>query len=109
MARAFQGIRAGEGASAAQIGRHVSLREFVDKRGVAWKAWDVVPGGMNPATAAELFVGEYQEGWLAFEAQNDLRRLPQWPADWAALPDTDLEHLCERAVPITRRVVKNAD
>ena len=82
----------------------MALREFVDKRGVAWKAWDVIPGGMNPATAAELFVGEYQEGWLAFESPNDLRRLSRWPADWAALPVADLEELCEHAAPITRRV-----
>ncbi|HVE79247.1 MAG TPA: hypothetical protein VNA89_10315 [Gemmatimonadaceae bacterium] len=84
----------------------MALREIVDDRGVQWKVWDVVPAGMHPATAAELFVGDYQEGWLAFESATERRRLAQFPVDWEAMSRAELLRLSERAevvVPRRRR------
>jgi hypothetical protein len=81
----------------------VALREFVDNKGVAWRVWDVTPDKMHPVTARELFLGEYQEGWLAFESAAERRRLSQWPDDWAELPRERLVVLLEQAAPVARR------
>jgi hypothetical protein len=81
----------------------VGLREFVDKRGVGWKVWDVTPEGMHPTTVRELFLGDFEEGWIAFESATERRRLPKWPRDWVDLSDAELEALLEQAVPVVRR------
>jgi hypothetical protein len=81
----------------------VSLREFVDKHGTEWKVWDITPESMHPVTAQEFFLGEYQEGWLAFESANERRRLSQWPLNWCDLSSDELEQLCEQAKPAPRR------
>ena len=81
----------------------MALREFVDNKGVAWRAWDVTPDKMHPVTARELFLGEYQEGWLAFESDSERRRLSRWPDDWAELPRDALIQLLEKAAPVARR------
>jgi hypothetical protein len=81
----------------------VALREYVDRQGVQWRVWDVTPEGMNPATVRELFLGEFEEGWLAFESGTIRRRLARWPKNWAQMADGELEQLCERATLVTRR------
>ena len=81
----------------------MALREFVDKQGTAWRVWDVTPEGMNPATVRELFLGEFEEGWLAFECATARRRLAHWPKDWATKSDGELEQLCGSASLVTRR------
>jgi hypothetical protein len=81
----------------------VALREFVDKQGTEWRVWDVTPEGMNPATVRELFLGEFEEGWLAFECATSRRRLARWPRNWAKMSDGELEDLCETASLVTRR------
>jgi hypothetical protein len=81
----------------------MALREFVDKSGIAWNVWDITPESMHPVTVREFFLGEYQEGWLAFESANERRRLANWPKNWATLSDEELEALCERAKPAPRR------
>jgi hypothetical protein len=58
---------------------------------------------MNPATVRELFLGEFEEGWLAFECATARRRLARWPKNWATMSDGDLEQLCETATLVTRR------
>jgi hypothetical protein len=81
----------------------MALREFVDKRGVEWKVWDITPESMHPVTVREFFLGEYQEGWLAFECADERRRLAHWPKNWAELSDETLGELCDRAKPAPRR------
>jgi hypothetical protein len=81
----------------------MALREFVDKQGVAWKVWDITPESMHPVTVREFFLGEYQEGWLAFESPDERRRLADWPPNWAELSDEELGRLCDRAKPAPKR------
>lgn len=81
----------------------MALREFVDKHGTLWNVWDITPESMHPVTVREFFLGEYQEGWLAFESASERKRLAAWPENWASLSDGELEALCERAKPAPRR------
>ena len=81
----------------------MALREFRDRNGVVWRAWAVTPEFMHPATAAEDYLGDYQEGWLTFECQEARRRLPRIPRGWEALPDAELERLLESALQAPRR------
>jgi hypothetical protein len=87
----------------------MALREFIDKHGIVWNVWDITPESMHPVTVREFFLGEYQEGWLAFESANERRRLSSWPEDWASLSDEELAALCERAKPAPRRSAQETD
>ena len=78
----------------------MALREFIDKRGVKWKAWDISPDSVHPVTRLEFVVGEFQDGWLAFESAHERRRVADYPGNWMELPDADLEELCALATPI---------
>ena len=75
----------------------MALREFVDRRGVPWKVWDITPESIHPVTRLEFVLGEFQEGWLTFESPNERRRLPELPGGWMNLSDVELELLCARA------------
>lgn len=79
------------------------IREFRDRSGTAWKVWDVTPERMHPATAAEDFLGAYQEGWLTFEAETERRRLPRVPRGWDQAPDDELEWLLDAAQVVAHR------
>ena len=82
------------------------MREFVDSRHVEWRAWDITPERMHPATAREMFHGEYadfQEGWLVFESATERRRLAPFPSRWESLPLERLEELLARAVRVQTR------
>ena len=83
-----------------------SLREFVDTEGREWRVWPVIPG---PARAGkrEKSLGEFAQGWLAFETLDETlrRRLPHYPADWLTMPEERLQELLRMAVEApTRRV-----
>ena len=78
------------------------LREFSD-RGVRWRVWDVTPEKMHPSTAADGYLGEYQEGWLVFESESERRRLPRVPRGWEQLPDDELQWLLDAAQIVARR------
>jgi hypothetical protein len=41
--------------------------------------------------------GGLDGGWLAFESTRERRRLSPIPSGWDAVPDTELERLCQRA------------
>ena len=75
----------------------MAVRDFTDERGVTWRVWAVTPDQLQPRTAAEDYLGEFGEGWLCFESENERRRLASFPADWAALPDDALRDLLARA------------
>ncbi len=53
----------------------------------------------------ERYLGQYVQGWLAFECpQVEVRRrLPNHPADWFRMPDADLARLLAQAVEVLRR------
>ncbi|HEX6598322.1 MAG TPA: hypothetical protein VF034_03300 [Gemmatimonadaceae bacterium] len=82
----------------------MSVREFTDSNGIEWRAWDVTPEHMHPATRSEDFMSNLQDGWLTFESATDKRRLAApYPSDWTTYRIPDLEALCARAKSVTRR------
>ena len=84
----------------------MSVREFKDRTGVFWRAWNITPEKIHPVTKAEDYLADcYQLGWVVFEtaAGDQKRRLCPFPSDWNELTDADLEQLLERAEPISPR------
>jgi len=95
-------------------------REFKDSDGRHWDVWTVVPafaerrrpGGELPAGVQERrrhdefrvsLGGKWANGWLAFATQGERRRLLTFPTNWEDLSDAELEALCKRAQPASRR------
>jgi hypothetical protein len=81
------------------------LRDFRDAEGREWRVWEVRPGSTGLRINPERYLGEYVKGWLAFECPRDeiRRRLPNHPADWFGMADTDLDRLLPLAVEVLRR------
>ena len=77
--------------------RGMSLREFTDEDGTAWRVWETIPerGG---ATLA----GDFKLGWLTFESETDRRRLSPVPAGWAMISDARLAMLSRLAKSIRK-------
>ena len=82
-----------------------AVREFRDARGILWRAWAVVPGQTRPDRPIEHRLGEYSDGWLAFESEDGSQRcrLPHYPADWIRQSNQALEEMLERAEPVRVR------
>jgi len=86
----------------------MAVREFTDSKGVEWRAWDVTPEHMHPATRGEDFMSNLQDGWLAFESATEKRRLEApYPTDWTSCRITELEALCRQAKPVVRRSLQS--
>ncbi len=81
----------------------MAVRDIVDEDGIPWKVWPVMASAIHPKTAAEDFLGDYGEGWLAFESSTSRRRLARFPQDWARLPDKDLLRLLKAAEVVQPR------
>jgi len=81
----------------------MAVRDFVDAAGVAWKVWPVSPEALQPKTAAEDYLGEYEAGWLCFESEGERRRLAEYPEGWAALSDAELHVLLRAAAVVPER------
>lgn len=76
------------------------MRDFMDHRGLQWRAWEVRPESIFPQTKAEDFLAEcFKDGWLVFETLDGLhkRRLCPPPYAWDQRSDVDLAHLVDRA------------
>jgi hypothetical protein len=76
------------------------MREFTDERGRAWRAWDVMPESIHPATKAEDWLADcYITGWIVFEtvSEDEKRRLCPWPINWMELPEQELRELLGKA------------
>ena len=84
------------------------VREFRDRKGQAWRVWEVRPGVGRPLRDLHRHLGNYLNGWLAFGClDNEMRkRLPKFPPDWLEMSDSELEALLHRAVdvPVRKRV-----
>jgi hypothetical protein len=81
----------------------MAVRDVVDENGVKWKVWSVQKNAIHPKTAAEDFLGDYAEGWLCFECDNQRRRLARFPDDWDKLPQTELVRLLKAAQVVPPR------
>ncbi len=81
----------------------MAVRDFVDSEGVRWSVWPVVPEMLQPRTAAEDYLGEYEAGWLCFESATERRRLAEYPEDWDRLADEELRILLRVAAVVPAR------
>jgi hypothetical protein len=88
-----------------------AIREFRDARGVAWRVWAVTPGQLHSDRPSTARLGEYSDGWLAFETDDgsQRRRLPHYPEDWAKRSNHALELLLDRADPVRPRRTSEPD
>lgn len=76
------------------------VREFTDERGRDWRAWDVKPEAIHPATKAEDYLADcYITGWIVFETvvEDEKRRLCPWPINWMELTDKQMCDLLTKA------------
>ena len=82
-----------------------AVREFRDARGILWRVWAVTPGLSHPDRPQANRLGEYSDGWLAFESDDGTRRcrLPHYPREWSRQTNQALEELLERAEPVKAR------
>ena len=62
----------------------MAYREFTDRTGVSWRAWDT-----RPHSAANVRA-RYAGGWLSFESARERRRLHPIPEAWADAPEHEL-------------------
>jgi hypothetical protein len=101
----------------------MALREFIDARGVAWKAWDVppwrvftelrsrgerrvrqIPGytperRQNRERRRRTAAPGLERGWVCFECAEEKRRLIPPPPNWDEVTEGELADLCSRASP----------
>jgi hypothetical protein len=87
-----------------------AIREFNDRDGRTWRVWAVTPTHLR-ASKREASLGEFEHGWLAFETIDEVsrKRLPHYPADWAAMSEPKLQELLGLAVEARRTEPKRAD
>jgi hypothetical protein len=81
----------------------MAVREFVDERGVEWRAWNITPESIHPVTRAEDYLVDcFQLGWLVFETTDadQKRRLCPFPSRWDECTDTEMRELLSRAEPV---------
>ena len=90
--------RSGPSNEIAPIGEH---RRFVDRTGVAWDAFAVMPT-TEPKGLVRL-PEQYQHGWLCFESATEKRRLGPIPADWRTVSEEQLRRLRDAAQPVQYR------
>jgi hypothetical protein len=81
------------------------VREFRDRKGQAWRVWEVRPGVDRPLRDLHRYLGDYLNGWLAFGClDNDIRkRLPGYPPDWLTMSNRELEALLDEAKDVPPR------
>lgn len=69
----------------------MSYREFTDREGRTWRAWDTYPQSRSIVTAA------FAQGWLCFESEAGKRRLTPIPHSWEEMPPERLDLLLRAA------------
>ena len=81
-------------------------RAITDERGVRWDVFAVRPEP-RPSPHSQLR-GNYQRGWLCFDAGVEKRRFSPIPDDWQTITDQQLVYLSQRAEPVPRRRGRSA-
>lgn len=80
------------------------MREFTDSNNIEWRVWDVTRAHLHPVTRGEDYLGNLQDGWLAFHSDDENRRLEApYPSNWHSFSIAQLEDLCRLATPVTKR------
>ncbi len=110
----------------------MGLRAFRDSESREWRVWDVRPvsspslerrvrerrnpdplllysgperrssGDRRVATTTRWVIPIRE--WLAFDSEEEKRRLMPVPEAWEELPDHELEKLCSRAVRVQKKL-----
>jgi len=82
-----------------------SVRQFEDKHGRTWRAWPVTPDVTSTRTASRRSLGDFQDGWICFEAldESGRRRLPKRGKRWSDLRAEELAELLEEAMAVPAR------
>ena len=105
----------------------MGYRSFMDRQGMDWQAWDVIPaladrrmhdrrtmkapfdGDRRRATERRVTPGRRPalssglgDGWLCFEASQEKRRLSPIPSDWLVCALDGLWHYLALAKPAVR-------
>ena len=81
-----------------------AIREFTDRDGKEWRVWAVIPA-FSRSSKRESTLGEFEDGWLAFETLDgsERKRLPHYPANWRTMSDAKLQELLGLAVEAPTR------
>jgi hypothetical protein len=92
-------------AAGAPTGEETVVRQFEDETGRRWRAWPVVPDAQRTHQSSLRGLGEYQGGWICFEALDDSgrRRLPGRGRRWSDLPAEELPRLLAEAINVPER------
>jgi len=101
----------------------MALREFRDRRGVEWLAWDVPPvrayspertgrerrvsqaagytpeRRVQPDRRGKRAASGLERGWLCFQCESEKRRLAPPPPGWDAAGEEELEAFLHSARP----------
>jgi hypothetical protein len=75
-------------------------RVFVDDRGVQWDAFAVQPSGK---VGRQTLPPPYDQGWLALQCPEGIRRVAPIPEGWRSCPREELCRLLERSEMVPRR------
>lgn len=86
-----------------------AVREFRDREGRSWRAWPVTPGVARGSRKTH-YLGEFQQGWICFEALDSSarRRLPCARSRWEETEDERLEELLSQAITVPERRRKDS-
>lgn len=86
-----------------------AVREFRDRDGRSWRAWPVTPGVARGSRKTH-YLGEFQQGWICFEALDSSarRRLPCARTRWEETADERLEELLSQAITVPERRRKDS-
>jgi hypothetical protein len=76
-------------------------RSFVDDQGVQWDAFEVFPS--RATLGRSTLPAPYQEGWLAMQCPDGIRRLTPIPQGWRELSRAQFCELLEKAALAPRR------
>lgn len=87
-----------------EAGEVDAIREFADRDGREWRVWAVTPTQLRRARR-EGSLGEFEQGWLAFETLDESarKRLPHYPADWQRVSESRLRELLSLALEVPAR------
>lgn len=82
-----------------------AVREFKDETGRKWRAWPVTPNVAQSRSASRRSLGDFQEGWICFEALDNSgrRRLPKPGRRWSDLSADELPRLLAEAINVPAR------
>ncbi len=81
-----------------------AIREFRDIAGREWRVWAVTPSHSR-TSKREANLGEFEQGWLAFETLDEelRKRLPHYPPEWRTMSEAKLQELLGLAVEAPMR------